>query len=808
MIPAHWVGQGIRIALDGTVWADFHVVGPSVLMLQAQARLEDATAAQQHFFAGLKTDAVLASYMAPVQDVRLGSRTEDTLKAVEKEIPEVQLFERVQILSVMLTSHGRSIGRNLLVGTSPIRRWCGLPGWSPSPRELAEFLAQARNVAENVQAPKIQCDLLTTQQQSWCHRHMVVRGTDADVPFPTGAESEENPEVPSAQSRVTGKLGRVLCISTPAVLKDCDDSFQSSAVLSKVNSTSIPFPQTALFQELDKHGGNVEWSLFIEHPSETQSKMSSSRAANKAAAQVEESASSQSNEAYEVAASREATMVWSDAVTSGQREVRISLVVSCAARQEDTALQNLAQVVNETGEGSWYFEQPVGRQRDLWNCFFPGTVQHAGFMRDYREYTTDLSASNMFPLLSSDFGDQSGLLLGWDISHAPLEKGKATVTRPIFLDTFGKTDQEVSASIAIVGSPGGGKTSLMKMIAYGAVDADGHVVIVDPTTKGEWEVWASALPGVSMTVDPLSNEVSVDPLRVLGVTAGADLAASFLAEMLDVQGVEELAQDLSEVCSPAYLDEYNISSMMGLMNHLLTCRQGKAELGRRLRIFERSKYRGVLFDDRSPALQPHTQATVFRTSGLKMPSEPTTTRSYSSEELFSVAYFGLICAITQRFCLAQSSVNSAFLVSEARSLRKSAVAQATINSMILDGRKHRTAVVLDTQSPEDLGSAATQRHITQRFGFRCSTQEGAQQLAEWIGLGTEEGAKIMRELSSVGTDKSMKMAVPEYKRGEAVFLDASGTIGRVKVQLPIDRKRRDAIERGGSADPVGVEQLC
>ncbi|MGW6159578.1 ATP-binding protein, partial [Streptomyces sp. NPDC055144] len=160
--------------------------------------------------------------------------------------------------------------------------------------------------------------------------------------------------------------------------------------------------------------------------------------------------------------------------------------------------------------------RPVGLQNELFTLGLPGSVRPLA-VREFTQHqlAEDWAMSGAFA--RSEVGDPNGILLGFD-----LDCGTA---RPVMVNVADAPKQDASASLAVIGDLGGGKSVLQKNVQGAVVDRGARAICIDRTPVREWATFArGAAPGRCQVIDAAQAELSIDPLRLFPGPEGRQYA--------------------------------------------------------------------------------------------------------------------------------------------------------------------------------------------------------------------------------------------------------------------------------------------
>ena len=206
------------------------------------------------------------------------------------------------------------------------------------------------------------------------------------------------------------------------------------------------------------------------------------------------------------------------AANPAEPELQATIIVSVAAGSL-AALEDQASTLLGFFEPHDYaFGRPTGGQLALLRSMLPGTAA-APVCRDYTQYLLPRDLAAGAPFCGSAVGDPAGLLLG-----TSLDTGTSA---PVLLDPAYGPQVGRTASLAVVGALGSGKSYFLKRICWDTIARGGQVVTIDRSSRGEYAAFARVAPGRAHIVRLGSDaEVCLDPLRTFtgesrtGVTLG------------------------------------------------------------------------------------------------------------------------------------------------------------------------------------------------------------------------------------------------------------------------------------------------
>ncbi|GAA2418212.1 ATP-binding protein [Streptomyces mauvecolor] len=483
--------------------------------------------------------------------------------------------------------------------------------------------------------------------------------------------------------------------------------------------------------------------------------------------------------------------------TSVEVEVQSVTVLSVwAARAADCDAR--ARALTSLLAGADYRAvRPAGLQEALFTLGLPGTVRpHT--VREFVQHQVSDDWAMSGALTVTEAGDPNGMLLGFDQDTG--------TTRPVLLNIADAPKADASASFAVTGDPGGGKSALLKMLTQSEVDRGGRAICIDRTPLREWATFArSAALGRCQIIDAAAAGISIDPLRMFpGTAQGTHYALSYLTLQLGIAPMTAAGGVLHRAVEQAA--QSAAPSMHQVMAELQTMagsgegarQEAAATLVDLMRIVSSNPLAQMVFDPKLPPVRLEqdldSDLIVITTAGLTLPPQeafahPEVLRQQPLEALIGRAVLYLIAALARQTAFADPSRFCAIVADELWWLTGSAEGTALISEILHDGRKHNGGLFAGAQDEKELGPdrglfayralSRTQDHKTARRGL------------EFIGLDSTD-PELMR---IVTTDLSPLR--DKSRKGEMLLTSPRLNTCRVKVAIP--RLRR--IQAGITTTP-------
>ncbi|MEU4953656.1 ATP-binding protein [Streptomyces lavendulae] len=478
--------------------------------------------------------------------------------------------------------------------------------------------------------------------------------------------------------------------------------------------------------------------------------------------------------------------------TSVEVEVQSVTVLSVWGPDAATCDARARELSAALSGGDYRVERPYGMQEDLFALSLPGVARPAKLGQfTQHQLSEDWAAAGAFTL--SGVGDPGGMLVGHDLDSGTI--------RPVLLNPADAPQVNASASLAVVGDLGAGKSVLEKLVTGAVVDQGGRSIVIDRTPIREWASFGRAAMGERCEViDAARAEVSIDPLRVFGGAVGAHYALSYLTLQLGVGAMTAsgavLHHAVQEVCAGP---DPSMGKVLGVLAGLAetgtaTRSDAAATMADLLRIVRGNPLAAMVFDADLPPVTLDedlgADLVVVTTTGLTLPpkeafADAEVLRQQPLEALIGRAVLYLIAAIArqaaftdpERFCLVS--------MDEVYWLTSSAEGSALVHEILHDGRKHGAGCFLGAHDEAELGADAAL--IAYRFLARTSDRARAAKGLGFIGLdgGDDDLVRMVTTgLSPVGQSG---------REGEMFLRDPRMQVGRIKVVVPPVPRLKESI---------------
>jgi len=462
--------------------------------------------------------------------------------------------------------------------------------------------------------------------------------------------------------------------------------------------------------------------------------------------------------------------------------VHASVCMAVFATDERTLNERIHQLKAHCNAYQIRVEVPAGDQLQAFLGCLPGGP---GFVSDYvHRLPPEILAGSMF-LGTRSLGDLSGPYLG----------RTGVLRRPVYMDPSLPPTLNRSASVAFLGSLGGGKSFAANLLTYLAVLYRGaQALVLDP--KGERTNWLTDLPELEGHIhvvtlgssaedagklDPFimrqgkteedmreTGNLAVSLLSFLGNVPTGD--PRFLALM---QAVERVA-DRPEPALGKVIDELEA---IGQEDAAI------ATLAAFYRALSRRAYANLIFGQgHEHGLDLTHPLNVLQLQHLSMPPAGKPREEFSLEELLSVALMHAVTGFATHFTRRDRSTFKIVLFDEAWALMASSQGRTLVTQLLRTGRAMNNAVYLVSQNVADLLDETVKNNIGAKFIFRSFDQQEIANVLKFLNLEAEpENVTALRQLET----------------GQALYQDLHGRVGIVTIDPVFDHLRRAFDTRPG-----------
>ncbi|MFC9437183.1 ATP-binding protein [Nocardia sp. NPDC057030] len=480
-------------------------------------------------------------------------------------------------------------------------------------------------------------------------------------------------------------------------------------------------------------------------------------------------------------------------VNGGESEVSFTTVIAVGGPSRDTTLDAVNALKRRYKRFQIEMTAPVGAQVDLWSMLVPGSPARRAF-DDFAHIVPSDMWAGFVPFTTSQIGDDSGPVIGVNLLSGHYE--------PIHFGIMEAALHDLSASFAVTGELGSGKSFFLKLMAVLVHDMGGQFLAIDRSQVGEWEHFAASIDD-AVVIDLANPTVSLDPLRLFEPRIAGERTLDSILPLLDLSPTSGAGAAASNLLTPKGIAEHHIRSLLDFINVVRSLRDRAgdgdeyADLAARLgTVVDRVP---VLFDPKLPPLRLDAAATIVRTHKLALPTaeELTTPHLYNRLPLtkrLGTALYELVGVAGREAFLSDNGRFGLLVGDEAHHFTQTQVGATVISDFSRDGRKHLAAIGLASHDPGTDFQGAAHNLIPNRFVFRQRDETLARNSLEWLGVDLDESPfllQVLREETSPPSGPGRQ--VPEARRGEMFMRDALSRIGRGKVFGPARADRAAAI---------------
>ena len=208
------------------------------------------------------------------------------------------------------------------------------------------------------------------------------------------------------------------------------------------------------------------------------------------------------------------------------------------ARTLDYSIKRLREELTQSGQ--IVIRHYRGAQTRLWSVFNPGIAQHNSGADQFAHATTASKWSRFVPLISTQLGNATGMLLGFNTSNANHSA--------VLLDLPGAARRNHNPCLVCAGAPGYGKSYAAKRIVRAEIQRGAQAFIVDPDDYREWATALADIPNTAV-IDMGGGQFGCDPLRIFPDNLAGSYWLDYLLPMLGLDPRSTAVARL-RTCSP------------------------------------------------------------------------------------------------------------------------------------------------------------------------------------------------------------------------------------------------------------------
>lgn len=443
-----------------------------------------------------------------------------------------------------------------------------------------------------------------------------------------------------------------------------------------------------------------------------------------------------------------------------------SICLAVSAREERTLLERVQLLRSHFSTFQIGMEVPAGDQLSAFLEAVPGApYQPSAYAH---RIPPEVLAGSMF-LGTRALGDASGPYIG----------RTGVLHRPVYLDPALPPQLNRSASMAFLGSLGGGKSFTANLLTYLSVIVGGaQALVLDP--KGERTGWARDLPELEgnlrvVTLGARDEDTGkLDPFIMWRGMDDQDLretgnmAVSLLSFLANVQtGDRRFLAIMQAVEEVAAAPEPALSKVVQRLAEIGRGEPEVATLADYYRALSRRAFANLIFGrGEERGLDLKHRMNVLQLQNLTMPPAGKPREEFSLEELLSVALMHAVTGFATQFTRRDRGTFKIVLLDEAWALMASSQGRALVSHLLRTGRAMNNAVYLVSQNVADLLDETVKNNLGAKFIFRCFDQDEVEKVLKFLNLEpAQENIAALRQLET----------------GEAMFQDLQGRVGVVSL---------------------------
>lgn len=330
---------------------------------------------------------------------------------------------------------------------------------------------------------------------------------------------------------------------------------------------------------------------------------------------------------------------------------------------------------------------------------------------DYRQELTPLGLAGMAPFCGSVVGDPEGAPFAVNLDtgiHTTVLLGLAEQIRQDDDDV----DTTASASIAIIGGLGAGKSYTGKTIGDIVVQRGGKFTAVDRTQRQEWAQYAQGLGPDVAEILTIDGGYSFDPFACLPTTQAQQGTIGVLGSFLDLGPTSpEGALLAAAVRDVATKDDPRIGDVLALL-HYWGDPKGQHKnamafsLYQRLNVYALEPYCAPLFDRSRPGVNLDKQAVVFSLPGLTLPTDEQSKSEYMAKQTQPEQVWGravtYLLNFLSRWVTFKDDTFALQIVDEAWFMFASPYGRQMLHEAVRDSRKHNNGLIILTHDLKEV----------------------------------------------------------------------------------------------------------
>lgn len=412
--------------------------------------------------------------------------------------------------------------------------------------------------------------------------------------------------------------------------------------------------------------------------------------------------------------------------------------------------------------------RPFGNMIHFHSEFLPGGKRA---VNDYVQEVDGAFLSGLGFGAATKLGDEHGIYFGEN-----LLSGRPVYIQP-YLAAQGVEDAVTnSLAAASLGSTGWGKSVAVNMLLYYIAIRGGKIVLLDP--KSERGGWKEAFPEIAeeLVIVNLTSEEKyrgmLDPFVIFDNVEDSKRLAIDILTYLTGMSVSDEEKFPLLVRAVESVGEKGLG-MLCVADELRSMRDEKADkIAVHIESFANYSFAKLLLSKdrvKERRITFEKAITILQVAGLTMPVRNTPVEEYTAIEKLSVAVMLAIGSFGVSFIESDSSLFKVLALDEAWALLSTTQGKSLQNKAIRAGRSMNSAIYFITQASGDIGGKDVKNNIGMKFAFHSDDEDEIEETLNFFGLD--------------GKDKNLHKLIRGLKRGQCLYQDIRGNIGKVYVDL-------------------------
>lgn len=414
---------------------------------------------------------------------------------------------------------------------------------------------------------------------------------------------------------------------------------------------------------------------------------------------------------------------------------------------------------------------------------------------DYRQHLTPLGLAGMAPFCGSVVGDSQGEPFAVNLDtgqRTPVLLGLAEQIRQADDDD----DTTASASMAIIGGLGAGKSYTGKTIGEIVINRGGKITAVDRTERQEWAQYALGLgPDVAEVVS-LDAGGSVDPFACLPADKAQQGVIGVLGSFLDVGPASpEGALLAAAVRAVAATTDPRIIYVLGLLHAWGTDADHPNatafSLYQRLNVYALEGYCACLFDRDRPGVNLDKQAVIFSLPGLTLPTDDQAKSEYLARQTQPEQVWGravtYLLNFLSRWVTFRDETFALQICDEAWFMFGSPYGRTMLHEAVRDSRKHNNGLIILTHDLKEIPSETLD-------------------LIGSVMVGRVEGSSAKRAAALFGDGTTAEGMLNKLPKKRGIFLYRDAQRRTALIQVLRSETMHEAMDTRPGAPPTKAQE--